>query len=259
MCRIPARKGPFPRQVRLWQAALLAGLLALWELSCRVGLSDGFLISSPSRMAATFVSLCRGGDLWRHIGVSCGETVIGFLSGTALGTAVAICMWWSGKLARILDPYLVVLGALPKTALGPVFIVWIGAGPSSIIAMTLAISIIVTILNMHVGFLSTDPRKIQLMRTLGATRRQIFTMLVFPANYAALFNTLKVNVGLSWVGVIMGEFLVSKAGLGYLIVYGSQVFQLDMVISSILLLCVIAMLLYLLTQSLEHYSKKHRN
>ena len=89
------------RQVHLWQIALLLGLLALWELSCRMGLSDGFLTSCPSRMAATFAALCRSGDLWRHIGVSCGETVIGFLSGTAMGTVVAICMWWSGKLARI--------------------------------------------------------------------------------------------------------------------------------------------------------------
>ena len=122
-------------------------------------------------MAATFVSLCRGGDLWRHIGVSCGETVIGFLSGTALGTAVAICMWWSGKLARILDPYLVVLNALPKTALGPIFIVWMGAGQGAIIVMTLAISLIVTILNMYQGFLSTDEEKIRLLRSLGANRR----------------------------------------------------------------------------------------
>lgn len=239
------------RQVRLWQAALLAGLLALWELSCRVGLSDGFLISSPSRMAATFVSLCRGGDLWRHIGVSCGETVIGFLSGTALGTAVAICMWWSGKLARILDPYLVVLNALPKTALGPIFIVWMGAGQGAIIVMTLAISLIVTILNMYQGFLSTDEEKIRLLRSLGANRRQILWLLVFPANAPTLFSTLKVNVGLSWVGVIMGEFLVSQAGLGYLIVYGSQVFNMDLVMTSVVILAVAAVVMYRLVLRAE--------
>lgn len=239
------------RQVRLWQAALLAGLLALWELSCRVGLSDGFLISSPSRMAATFVSLCRGGDLWRHIGVSCGETVIGFLSGTALGTAVAICMWWSGKLARILDPYLVVLNALPKTALGPIFIVWMGAGQGAIIVMTLAISLIVTILNMYQGFLSTDEEKIRLLRSLGANRRQILWLLVFPANAPTLFSTLKVNVGLSWVGVIMGEFLVSQAGLGYLIVYGSQVFNMDLVMTSVVILAVAAVVMYRLVVWVE--------
>lgn len=241
------------RQVFLWQLALLVGLLLLWELSCRVGLSDGFLISSPSRMAATFLGLCRGGGLLRHIAVSCGETVIGFLSGTALGTAVAVCMWWSGKLARILDPYLVVLNALPKTALGPIFIVWMGAGEGAIIVMTLAISLIVTILNMYQGFLSTDEEKIRLMRSMGASRRQILWLLVFPANCPTLFSTLKVNVGLSWVGVIMGEFLVSRAGLGYLIVYGSQVFNMDLVMASVLALGAAAVGMYLLVLRAEKF------
>ena len=232
------------RQVRLWQIALLAGLLLLWELSCRLGLSDGFLISSPSRMAGTLQSL------W-HIGVSCGETVVGFLSGTALGTAVAICMWWSEKLAKILDPYLVVLNALPKTALGPIFIVWMGAGAGAIIVMTLAISLIVTILNMYQGFLSTDEEKIRLMRSLGASRWQILWLLVFPANAPTLFSTLKVNVGLSWVGVIMGEFLVSQAGLGYLIVYGSQVFNMDLVMTSVVILAAAAVVMYQLVLWVE--------
>ena len=239
------------RQVRLWQIALLAGLLLLWELSCRLGLSDGFLISSPSRMATTFLSLCRSGDLWRHIGVSCGETVVGFLSGTALGTAVAICMWWSEKLAKILDPYLVVLNALPKTALGPIFIVWMGAGAGAIIVMTLAISLIVTILTMYQGFMTTDPEKLRLMRSLGARRSQMLWLLVFPANCPTLFNTLKVNVGLSWVGVIMGEFLVSRAGLGYLIVYGSQVFNMDLVMTSVLILALAAVVMYQLVLRVE--------
>ena len=237
--------------------ALLAGLLALWELSCRMGLSDGFLTSCPSRMAATFASLCRSGDLWRHIGVSCGETVIGFLSGTAMGTVVAICMWWWDGVARVLNPYLVVLNALPKTALGPIFIVWMGAGMGSIIVMTLAISLIVTILSMYQGFLGTDGEKLRLMRSLGATRGQILWMLVFPASFPTLFNTLKVNVGLSWVGVIMGEFLVSRAGLGYLIVYGSQVFNMDLVMTSVLILAAAAVVMYRLVlgaeKLLQHY------
>ena len=232
------------RQVHLWQIALLLGLLALWELSCRMGLSDGFLTSCPSRMAATFASLCRSGDLWRHIGVSCGETVIGFLSGTAMGTVVAICMWWSGKLARILDPYLVVLNALPKTALGPIFIVWMGAGQGAMI---------VTILNMYQGFLSTDGEKIRLMRSLGASRWQILWLLVFPANAPTLFSTLKVNVGLSWVGVIMGEFLISQAGLGYLIVYGSQVFNMDLVMTSVVILAAAAVVMYRLVLWVEKF------
>ena len=183
------------------------------------------------------------------------EVVVGFVLGTLLGTLIAIGLWWSELLSRVLDPYLVVLNALPKTALGPVFIVWIGAGTESIIAMTIAISIFVTILNMHVGFLSTDREKIRLMQTLGATRHQILWRLVIPANYATLFNTLRVNVGLSWVGVIMGEFLVSKAGLGYLIVYGSQVFNMDLVMATVLVLAVAAVVMYQLVLWLEKFFK----
>lgn len=245
------------RSIRLWQIALLVFFFGYWELSTRVGLSDGFLISSPGRMVQTLVTLCRGGDLAVHIGTSCLETAVGFTAGTLLGTAIAVGMWWSEKLARILDPYLVVLNALPKTALGPIFIVWMGAGMGAIIVMTLAISLIVTILSMYQGFLSTDEEKLRLMCTLGASRRQILWMLVFPANLPTLFNTLKVNVGLSWVGVIMGEFLVSRAGLGYLIVYGSQVFNMDLVMTSVLILALAAVVMYQLVlwveKILNHY------
>ena len=162
-------------------------------------------------------------------------------------------MWWSDTAARILDPYLVVLNALPKTALGPIFIVWMGAGMGAIVTMTLAISLIVTILSMYAGFRTTDPEKLRLMRTLGASKRQILWLLVFPANCPTLFSTLKVNVGLSWVGVIMGEFLVSRAGLGYLIVYGSQVFNMDLVMASVLALGAAAVGMYLLVLRAEKF------
>ena len=246
----PAQKSFLQKQRAQQKRVLLARFLifllflVLWELSTRFHLIDAFIFSSPSRMWDTLKSLAASGDLVLHVGTSVWETVVGFVLGTLLGTVIAILLWWSPFLSRVLDPYLVVLGALPKTALGPVFIVWIGAGPSSIIAMTLAISLIVTILDMHNGFLATDPEKIRLMRTLGASRRQILTKLVLPANFTTMINALKVNVGLSWVGVIMGEFLVSKAGLGYLIVYGSQVFQMDLVMTTVLLLAAAAALMY---------------
>ena len=239
------------RVIRLWQLALLLGLLLVWELTTLTRLSDGFLISSPSRIAVTFWQLCRSGEVLVHVGVSCLETVVGFLAGTLLGTLIAVAMWWSDTFSRVLDPYLVILNALPKTALGPIFIVWMGAGMGSIITMTLAISLIVTILNMYVGFLSTDGEKLRLMRSLGASRRQILWLLVFPANYPTLYNTLKVNVGLSWVGVIMGEFLVSRAGLGYLIVYGSQVFNMDLVMTSVMILALAAVAMYRLVLAAE--------
>lgn len=243
--------------IRVLRWLLLIVFLVLWEVSARLGWIDAFIMSSPSRVLKTLSGLYQSGDLWLHLGTSCLETVVGFTLGTVLGTAVAVGLWWSRRVARVLDPYLVVLNSLPKTALGPIFIVWMGAGPGAIIVMTLAISIIVTILDMYMGFQSTDLEKIQVMRTLGATRGQIFRKLVFPANYATLFNTLKVNVGLSWVGVIMGEFLVSKAGLGYLIVYGSQVFKMDLVMTTVLLLAVAATVMYQCVLWLERVLKKH--
>jgi NitT/TauT family transport system permease protein len=167
-------------------------------------------------------------------------------------------LWWSSFLARVLDPYLVVLNSLPKIALGPIFIIWIGAGPSAIIVMALAISLIVTILEVLSGFLSVNPEKVKLVRTFGANRLQLFTKVVLPSNVPAIINALKINVGLSWVGVIVGEFLVSKAGLGYLIVYGGQVFQLDLVMTSVLILSAAAALMYQFVVWIEKLLIKNR-
>ena len=244
-------------RVLLAQFLLLAGFFLLWELAARWGWIDSFLVSCPSRIWQTTKNLYLSGELFLHVGVSCLETVAGFVLGTILGAAVAVALWLSPGLYRVLDPYLVVLNSLPKTALGPIFIVWIGAGPSAIIAMTLAISLVVTILEVHNGFLSTDIGKLRLMQTMGATRRQILLKLVLPANFTTLINALKVNVGLSWVGVIMGEFLVSRAGLGYLIVYGSQVFKMDLVMATVLLLALAAAGMYQGILLLEKVLKKH--
>lgn len=246
----PARAAYLLRQkrerfmVNLIRSLLLLGFLGLWELAGHFKWIDVFVFSCPSRVMRTLMSLWQSGDLLHHLCTSCGETIIGFLLGTMTGTLIAIGLWWSKLVSRVLEPYLVVLNALPKTALGPIFIVWIGAGMESIVAMTLAISIFVTILNMYAAFCDTDPEKLRLMQSFGAAKLQTLRMLVLPSNYAALFNTLRVNVGLSWVGVIMGEFLVSKAGLGYLIVYGSQVFNMDLVMASVLLLAVAAVVMY---------------
>lgn len=243
------------RIVNLIRVGLLVGFLSLWELAGRLGWIDVFIVSCPSRVIHTLESLWTSGDLLRHLGASCWETAAGFLLGTLFGILIAIGLWWSRRVSRVLEPYLVVLNALPKTALGPIFIVWIGAGTESILAMALAISIFVTIMNMYAAFGAVDPEKLRLMRSFGATRMQTLRILVLPASYAAMFNTLRVNVGLSWVGVIMGEFLVSKAGIGYLIVYGSQVFNMDLVMASVLLLAAAAIVMYEGVLLLERWLK----
>ena len=262
--KISSRRQEYLTQLRhrkylVWTArlGLLAVFFALWELSARLGWIDAFILSSPCRIGKTLADLYKTGELWLHLGTSCLETVVGFLLGTAAGALVAVALWLSPTLYSVLDPYLVVLNSLPKTALGPVFIVWMGAGPGAIIAMTLAISLVVTILEIHNGFLSTDVGKLRLLQSLGATKRQILFKVVIPANFTTIINALKVNVGLSWVGVIMGEFLVSRAGLGYLIVYGSQVFKMDLVMATVLLLALAAAGMYQGILLLEKVLKKH--
>jgi NitT/TauT family transport system permease protein len=230
--------------ILLTQLALVVAFVVLWELLANLKLIDAFITSQPSRIIRTLINLYRQGQLFQHIGITCLETVIGFTLGTLCGTMIAVILWWSDFLAKVCEPYLVILNSLPKIALGPIFIVWIGAGAPAIIAIALAISLVVTVLEVLSGFLAVDQDKIKLVQTFGATRLQILTKVVLPAAFPSIINALKVNVGLSWVGVIVGEFLVSKAGIGYLIVYGGQVFQLDLVMTSVLILAIAAALMY---------------
>jgi len=245
------------RRVIIIRIGLLVALLGMWELAAELKWIDPFIMSSPSRIVNTIASLYNSGELFMHIGVTLWETVAGFVLGTVIGIGAAIGLWWSPLVAKTLDPYLVVLNSLPKIALGPVIIIWVGAGEGAIITMALLISVIVTVMSMLNGFLEISEEKIMLMHTFGATRLQILRMVILPASVPTMVSTLKINVGMTWVGVIVGEYLVSKAGLGYLIVYGGQVFKLDLVMASILILAVVAAIMYLAVSYAEKkYSRK---
>ena len=239
------------RQIQFWRIALIVGIFLLWELAARAGWIDDFITSSPTRAARTVYSLMQDGSLWHHLFTTLWETIVGFLLGTFLGTCIAALLWWFPRLCTVLEPYLVVLNALPKVALGPIIIVWIGAGMGAIITMALLISLVVTIMSVLEGFRSVPESRLRLMQVLGANRLQIFRMVILPSNLSTIISCLKINVGMSWVGVIMGEFLVSKAGLGYLIVYGGQVFKLDLVMGTTLILCIAAAGMYALVALLE--------
>lgn len=226
-----------------WQIGILVMLALSWELLAQFGLIDNFILSQPSRIGSTFINMVQY-DLMNHVFVTVYETLVGFILGVITGTCLAVILWWSSFVAKVSEPYLVVLNSLPKIALGPVIIIIVGAGTEAIIFMALAISLIVTVLEMLNGFRHTDSEYIRMASTFGATKVQIFMKVVFPYNISTLFNSLKINIGLSLVGVIAGEFLVSKAGLGYLIVYGGQVFKMDLVMSSVIILAVVAALMY---------------
>lgn len=230
--------------IMLAQGLLLIALLGLWELAAHLRWINPFITSQPSGILKTITNLYRAGDLFRHIGVTVYETVIGFTLGTILGTIIAVILWWWESLARVLDPYLVVLNSLPKVSLGPIIIVWIGSGMTAIIVMALLVSIVVTILGVYSGFAQVEPDRIKLLKTFGASKWQILQKAILPGSVPTIISALKINVGLSWVGVIVGEFLVSKAGLGYLAVYGGQVFRLNLVMTSVIILSAAAAIMY---------------
>jgi len=239
------------------QIFLLVSFIALWELLTHFHILDSFIFSSPSRILKTVGDLYASGDLFYHITTTLLEAILGFFLATILGVVIAVILWWSDTLKEVIDPYLVVLNSLPKVALGPIIIIWFGANTNAIIAMAVLVVVIITILNMLSAYLSVEKDKILLFQSMNATKWQMLWKLILPHSIKKLISTLKINVGLSWVGVIMGEYLVSKAGLGYLIIYGGQVFKLDLVMTSTVLLCTLAGIMYGAVSLLEKKLVKH--
>ena len=241
--------------VIMTQVLILVGFLVIWEYLANANIIDSFITSQPSRIFKTFTNLASN-DLLMHMRVTIYETFVGFGLGTLLGVGIAIILWWSKFLAKVAEPFLVVLNSLPKVALGPIIIIWVGSGTPAIIVMAIAISLIVTILEMLNGYLKTDKEIIKMAQTFKCTKFQLLTKIIIPANIGTFINSLKVNIGLSLVGVISGEFLVSKAGLGYLIVYGGQVFKLDLVMTSVIILGIVAGIMYGGVLLLEKFIRK---
>ena len=238
-------------KVALFRVGLLILFIALWEILADLKILDAFLTSSPSRIVNSLMDFIKEGTLLKHILITCYETILGFTLGTFLGALIAIILWSFPFVSRVLEPYLVVLNALPKVALAPIIIFWAGNGITAIITIALLISIVTTIITVLTGFNEVDKGKLKLMETLKASKFQTLRYLVFPANIQVIISALKINVGLSWVGVIMGEFLVARKGLGFLIVYGGQISQLDMVMMSIVILSIIAFIMYKIVAKLE--------
>lgn len=242
--------------IRLSQFIIIFLFIIIWQLLAHFNLINTFIFSSPKKILETIINLHQTNNLYQHIFITVYETIISFFLGTIIGILIATLMWWNKFFAKVIDPYLTILNSLPKVALGPIIIIWAGAGMKSIIIMALLISTIITIINVYEGFSGTDPNKIKLMKSLGANKIQIYFKLILPYNYNNIISTLKINISMSLIGVIMGEFLVSKEGLGYLIMYGSQVFNLNLVIAGIIVLCIIATLMYYLIFYIEKRFKK---
>ena len=243
-------------KVNCVRVLILVAFIALWEGCARLGVINDFIFSSPSRIVKCFVSMCMDGSLLRHIWVTLYETFISFFLVIGIGLAAAVLMWLSRSFSKIIEPYIVVLNSLPKSALAPILIVWLGNNIRTIIISAISVAVFGTILTLYTGFMEMDPDKIKLIKTLGGNRFHVLTKVLIPGNLAVILNTMKVNMVLSLVGVIIGEFLAANEGLGYLIIYGSQVFKLDWVMLSIIILCIMATVLYQLINILERVLAK---
>lgn len=222
-----------------------------WELAARFDFINDFIFSSPSRMFKSLIILSKDGSLFVHIGVTLAETIISFIITTAAGIIIAVILWACTGLAKVVDIYLVILNSLPKTALAPVLIVWLGNNPKTIVITAISVAVFGSIITLYTGFKSMDPDKIKLITTLGGTKMHVLTKVLLPGSIPLIVSNMKVNIGLCLVGVIIGEFLAADKGLGYLIIYSSQVFKMDYVMLSIFILCIIAMILYQVINSLE--------
>ncbi|BBF41521.1 hydroxymethylpyrimidine ABC transporter, transmembrane component [Lachnospiraceae bacterium KM106-2] len=240
-------------QVRIYQIIILVAFIALWEGLTAVKIIDPFVFSSPSRVIGTFLTMAMDGSIFYHMGVTLAETFISFALVIIIGIIVAVILWWNEKASRVLEPYMVVLNSLPKSALAPVFIVWLGNNMKTIIVAAVLVALFGTIITLYTDFTGVEEDKVKLIHTLGGNKKDVLLKVILPSNIPSILSIMKVNIGLSLVGVIIGEFLAAKAGLGYLIIYGSQVFKLDWVIMSIVILCLMATLLYKLLNSVEKH------
>lgn len=239
------------------QISLLIACFIIWEFLGRKGLINTFLFSYPSDIWKIFYVYLENNEIFRHIGISVFETLLGLIIGTVLGLIISVILWWNDFVAKILDPFLVVLNALPKTALAPIIIIWVGTGIDGIVCVAISISLVLTILSAYQYFKNVSFEQILMLKSFGANKLQILFKLIIPSNIGNLINLIKINIGMSWVGVIVGEFIVSKEGIGYLIMYGSQVFKMGLVMMGVLVLGVLSFLMYEVVNIIEKVWKEN--
>ncbi|MDK2965506.1 ABC transporter permease [Lacrimispora sp.] len=243
------------RNVRVWRFMLLVLLLSVWELCARLGIINDFIFSSPSRVTICFLDMVKDKSIFTHIGVTVMETLVSFVLVVLCGFLIAVLLWSSRSISEVLEPYLVMLNSLPKSALAPILIVWLGNNVKTIIVASISVAVFGCIMTLHTGFSQTDPDKIKLIYSLGGTKKDVLLKVLLPGSVPLIISNMKVNIGLCLVGVIIGEFLAANKGLGYLIIYGSQVFKMDLVVMSIVILCIVSAILY---QGISLLEKKIR-
>ena len=239
------------RKIFLYQISIIIIFLIIWQVLSDIKIINSFLFSSPKNIINTIKNFPKD-QIFNHIYITTYETLVSFSIATIIGLLVASIMWYNETFAKVINPYLTIINSLPKVALGPLIIIWFGTGIDSIIVMALSISLILSIINLYNSFIATNKDYIILLKSFNATKKMIFFKIIIPANKNNIFNTIKINISMSLIGVIMDELLVSKKGLGYLIMYGSQVFNINLIITSVFILGIISYIIYLIVKIIEN-------
>ncbi len=238
--------------VIFFQITIIVFLIGIWEFLATNGYINEFIFSKPSNILKTIINLYKNFNLINHIFTTLYEVIIAFVLGIFLGFLIALLLYSFKLLAKIIEPFLTMLNSLPKVALGPIIIIWVGANLKSIIVMALLINLIISIITIYNGFIQTDKNKIKLLESFNANKLDIIKKLVIPNSLVTIISSLKLNISMSLIGVIMGEFLVSKSGIGYLIIYGTQIFNLNIVMSGVIILIIISYILYKIISIIEN-------
>ncbi|MEX2281783.1 MAG: ABC transporter permease [Gemmatimonadota bacterium] len=241
------------RKILLIQIGLVILAVAVWELLVRLGFARELLVGQPARILHFLISMWKDGSLIRHSWVTTAETIVGSLGGFILGAVCGLLVWWSKTVERVIDPIVVALNSLPKIALTPIFLLWFGVGFSMKVALTLSTVFLVTFITAVAALAATDKELLQLTAALGGSRWQIFRNVVVPSSLPWLISAMKLNIGFGLTGAVVGEFVAANEGIGYLLLYGAQVYEMSLVWAGIFVLLVVAMLMYVSIVLLERW------
>lgn len=225
------------------QAALLALLLGFWDYMTANNKQAAFMFGSPPAIAGFLYQMIKDGSLWRDSYVTGLETLLGFLVGNLIGTIIGLSLWYSRFVSRVVEPFVIALGSIPIIALAPIIIIWFGTGLISKVAMSTLSVVIVALVTSYKGAVGVDTDQINLMRTLGASKFQIFRKLVVPASLIDIFAGLKLTVGFALIGAIVGEFMSSSEGLGHAIFKAGSLYIIPKVFAALVATIVLALLL----------------
>ncbi|WP_246252217.1 ABC transporter permease [Ancylobacter pratisalsi] len=237
--------------VVLTQILVLAAFLAFWEYMTFFDKQAAFMFGSPSAIAGFLLKMAQDGSLWRDSYVTGLETLLGFVIGNVIGTLIGLSLWYSRFVSRVIEPFVIALGSIPIIALAPIIIIWFGTGLISKIAMSTLSVVIVALVTSYKGAVGVDPDQINLMRTLGASKFQIFRKLVVPASLTDIFAGLKLTVGFALIGAIVGEFMSSSEGLGHAIFKAGSLYIIPKVFAALVATIALALLLTFIVGKVE--------